>query len=47
MQFLEADAEVSWGKLELWSCRSVYPGFQPEYSLPSREVLPPRFFSVG
>ena len=43
----EANTGVSWGILDLWSCQSVYPGFQPEYLLLSKEVLLPRFFSVG
>ena len=47
MQSLEVDIGVSWGRLELWSCQSIYLGFQPEYLLPSREVLLPRFSLLG
>jgi len=46
-QSLEADAGVSWGRLELWICWSVYPGFEPKYLLLSKEVILPIFFFVG
>jgi len=46
-QSLEADAGVFVGQTRAGSCQSVYPGFQPEYLIPSTEVLLPRLFSVG
>ena len=44
---LEADVGVFVGQIGAGSCQSVYPGFPPEYLLPSREVLLPRLFSIG
>ena len=46
-QFLEADVGVFVGQIGAGSCQSVYPGFQSEYLLLSREVLLLRLFSVG